>query len=57
MQLGVSYYPEHRPQKRWLLDADLMRLTRLSLVQCAGRFPARIRQSLAGPITAAPLRI
>ena len=50
MQLGVCYFPEHRPQQRWLLDADLMRLTRFSLVRCADRFPARKRRSLCGLI-------
>ena len=50
MQSGVCTYPEHRPQQRWPLDAELMRLTGLSQVRYAVRFPARKRRSLGGSI-------
>jgi beta-galactosidase len=33
MKLGVCYYPEHWPQERWPLDAQLMRQAGLSLVR------------------------
>jgi hypothetical protein len=35
MQLGVCYYPEHWPQDRWPLDAELMRQAGISLVRIA----------------------
>lgn len=35
MRLGVCYYPEHWPQERWPLDAELMRQAGLSLVRIA----------------------
>lgn len=35
MKLGVCYYPEHWPQERWPLDAELMRQAGISLVRIA----------------------
>lgn len=35
MKLGVCYHPEHWPQKRWPIDARLMRQAGLSLVRIA----------------------
>lgn len=35
MYYGVDYYPEHWPEERWELDAQMMQAANLNIVRVA----------------------